>query len=151
MQNWFVWNKIVFNIEPVYLCQTEMFEIELFWHLNVHKQKTMLILNWIFWSRTVYIYKNGFGINDLHGLICHKTKPNQIKSLSILPPFPTLSVLFLSSFFLIIPPSILSLSLYLFFYHKIKRLTTSEDQLNLYLSILKSDFAWWGVSSWCNG
>ena len=35
----------------------------------------VLWLNWIVWNRTVYMYKNGFGINDLQWLICHETKP----------------------------------------------------------------------------
>ena len=26
-----------------------------------------------------YMYKNGFGINNLQWLMCHKTKPNQTK------------------------------------------------------------------------
>ena len=30
----------------------------------------------IVWNRTVYMYKNGFGINNLQCLMCHKTKPN---------------------------------------------------------------------------
>ena len=52
-----------------------MFEIQLFWHLTECKQKTILILNWIVWNRTVYVYKNGFGINNLQWLMCHQTKP----------------------------------------------------------------------------
>ena len=35
----------------------------------------VLILNWTVWNRTVYMYENGFGINNLQWLICHKTKP----------------------------------------------------------------------------
>ena len=34
-----------------------MFEIELFWHLTVCKQKTILILNWTVWNRTVLCIK----------------------------------------------------------------------------------------------
>ena len=43
---------------------TKLFEIELFWDLTDCKQKTIYIyiLNWIIWNRTVYMYKNGFGI-----------------------------------------------------------------------------------------
>ena len=44
MLNWIVKNRAVF------------------WHLTVCKQKTVLILKWIVWNRTVYRYKNGFGI-----------------------------------------------------------------------------------------
>ena len=29
------------------------------------------------------MYKNGFGINDLQWLMCHKTKPNQDSNLTI--------------------------------------------------------------------
>ena len=36
----------------------------------------ILMLNWIVWKWTVYIYKKGFGINNLQWLMCHKTKPN---------------------------------------------------------------------------
>ena len=39
----------------VYLYLTELFEIN------------------------VYMYKNGFGINNLQWLMCHETKPNQTK------------------------------------------------------------------------
>ena len=45
----------------MYSCYSELFEIKLFWHLTVCKQKTVLILNWIIWNRTVYMYDNGFG------------------------------------------------------------------------------------------
>ena len=36
------------------------------------------MLNWIIWNRTIYIYKNGYDINNLQ-LMCHKTKQNQTK------------------------------------------------------------------------
>ena len=42
MLNWIVWNKTVFDIETVYLCLNEFFEIELFWHLTFCKQKLYL-------------------------------------------------------------------------------------------------------------
>ena len=35
------------------------------------------MLNWIVWNRTVYMYENRFGINNLQWLMCHKTKQNQ--------------------------------------------------------------------------
>ena len=44
------------------------------------RKKTILMLNWIVWKITVYMYKNGFGINNLQLLIYHKpnqTEPNQ--------------------------------------------------------------------------
>ena len=51
------WNRTVFFTETVFLCFTELFEIEmfwrlteLFWHLTVCKQKTILIINWIAWN-----------------------------------------------------------------------------------------------------
>ena len=40
----------------------ELLEIELFWHLNVCKQKTVLMPDFIVLNRTVYKYKNGFCI-----------------------------------------------------------------------------------------
>ena len=36
------------------LCETELFEIKLFWHLTMSKPKTIFILNWIVWNKTVY-------------------------------------------------------------------------------------------------
>ena len=39
----------------------------------------VLMLNWIVWNRTVYMYKNEFIINNLQWLMYHKTKPNQTK------------------------------------------------------------------------
>ena len=46
-----------------------MFEIEVFWHLTMGKQKkkkkTILILKLNVWNRTVYMNKNGFGIDNL--------------------------------------------------------------------------------------
>ena len=60
MLNWIGWDGTVF------VCW-----IELFWHWNC-----VLMLNWIVWNRTVYMYKNGFGINNLQ---CHMPNmpPNQ--------------------------------------------------------------------------
>ena len=34
----------------------------MFDHLTVYKPKTILILNWIVWNRTVYTHRDGFGI-----------------------------------------------------------------------------------------
>ena len=42
MINWIVWNRTVFDIETANLCSTELFEMELFWHLPVCKQKLYL-------------------------------------------------------------------------------------------------------------
>ena len=39
MLNWIVWNKTALYMETFYLRETELFEIELFWHLTVCKQK----------------------------------------------------------------------------------------------------------------
>ena len=39
MLKWIVWNRTVFDIETVL---TELFEIELFWHLTVCGQKLYL-------------------------------------------------------------------------------------------------------------
>ena len=43
----------------------------------------VITLNWIVWNRMIYMYKNGFGINNLQWLIWHKTNPNQIFELLI--------------------------------------------------------------------
>ena len=57
-----------------------MFEIELFLHLTECRQrKAILILNWIVWKRTVYMYKNGFGIKKPI-MVDMSLKLNQIKS-----------------------------------------------------------------------
>ena len=37
-------------------------KIEVFLHLTVCKQKTVLLLDWIVWNRTVYMYKNRYAI-----------------------------------------------------------------------------------------
>ena len=34
LQDGIAWNGTVFDIENVYFCLTELFEIELFWHLT---------------------------------------------------------------------------------------------------------------------
>ena len=52
-------------------------EIGLFRHSTVCKQKTVLLLNWIVLNTTIYMYKNGFGMNNQQRLTCHKTKPNR--------------------------------------------------------------------------
>ena len=41
-----------------------MFEIELFWHLTVRKQNTILRLNWLVRNRTVYLYKSPYQRNN---------------------------------------------------------------------------------------
>ena len=45
MLNWIVWNSTVFDFETAYLCWTELFEIELFWHLTVCGENLFL-----YWS-----------------------------------------------------------------------------------------------------
>ena len=40
---------------------------------GLNRTNCILILNWIVWNRTDYLYKNGFGVDNLHRLICHKT------------------------------------------------------------------------------
>ena len=42
MLNWIIWKRTVFDIETVYLCLTELFEIEL----------SELLLKWIAWNWT---------------------------------------------------------------------------------------------------
>ena len=42
-------------------------------------RKAPRILDWIVWNWTVYMYKKGFGINNLKWLMCHKTKLNLTK------------------------------------------------------------------------
>ena len=72
---WTVWNRTVIDIETVYSCKTELFEIQPFWHVTVCKR--ILMLSWIIWNRTEYMYKNGFGIIDLQWLRFYKIKPKQ--------------------------------------------------------------------------
>ena len=79
MLNRIVWNKTAFHIKTAYLCLSELLEIELFWHLTECKQKTILKLSWIIWNKTLYKYKNGFGINNLQWMMDDKTKQNQTK------------------------------------------------------------------------
>ena len=54
----------------MYLCETELFEIELFWHL-----KCVLMINWIVWNRSVNRFKNWYGIKTNNGWWAFK--PNQ--------------------------------------------------------------------------
>ena len=49
MLNWIAWNGTVF------VCYTELLEIGLFWYLSVCKKKSILILNWIGWIRTIWL------------------------------------------------------------------------------------------------
>ena len=46
--------------KKLYLCLTELFEIELFWHLNY-----VLVLNWIVWNRIGLMYKMDLALNNL--------------------------------------------------------------------------------------
>ena len=64
----------------------ELVEIELFLDWNC-----VFMLNWIVWNRTVYKYKNGFGINNLQWLMCHKTKPNK-QTFGVVAPNKVLSM-----------------------------------------------------------
>ena len=57
--------ELFFDIEAVYLCKTELFEIKLFLYLTVCEQKNCIVMqNWIAWYRTVfdiqtaYLYQN---------------------------------------------------------------------------------------------
>ena len=45
--------ELFLEIATAYLCLTELLEITLFWYLAVSIQKTILILNWIVWNRTI--------------------------------------------------------------------------------------------------
>ena len=74
------------------------------------------MLNWIVWNRTVYMYKNRLGINDLQWLMHHKTKLNHfffLFSSSFLPPSFSLKLHYFLSTFL--ASSLLSLPAFLFF------------------------------------
>ena len=61
MLNWILWKRTVLKFN--------------------YLKKEILILNKTVWNRTAYMYKNGFGINNLQWLMGHKTKPNQTESL----------------------------------------------------------------------
>ena len=70
MKNWIVRNKLFLRLKvckqkKVYLWEIELFEIEQFLYLSeskqkiclnqwLCKQKTVLMLNWIVWNRTVF-------------------------------------------------------------------------------------------------
>ena len=90
MLNWQTWNRSFILTD--YLCKTQLFEKEMFWHLTVWT-KAILILNWIGWIRTVWLnwialtncllILNWFFLNkylyksNLHKLVCHKTQRNK--------------------------------------------------------------------------
>ena len=44
MLNWIAWNRTVFDVETVYLCETDLFEIELILYAKVN----CLELNWLY-------------------------------------------------------------------------------------------------------
>ena len=61
----------------IFVEQTELLWIELFLHLAVCKQKTVLMLNWIVWNIKVYMYKMDLALITYNGWCA--IKPNQIK------------------------------------------------------------------------
>ena len=74
------------------------------------------------------MYKNGFGINNLQWLMCHKTKPNQTKPIIIL-----LSAINLTLFYY--PPSIQHYST---IHHKPNTiLLATISQIFIFIQILK--------------
>ena len=60
----------LFDIYTVYLCSTELFEIELFDHLTVYTNDRFIYKMCL---EIIYIY---LALNNLQWLICHKTQPN---------------------------------------------------------------------------
>ena len=46
---------------------------------------SVLMLNWVVWNRTVYMYKEDLTLNNLPWLVCHKIKSNQIQLYMIWP------------------------------------------------------------------
>ena len=70
MLTWTVWNRIVFDIEIVYVRYTELFEIELF-----------LIFSWV-WNRTVNMYKMDLQLITPNGLCAIKQNPSNQQTLS---------------------------------------------------------------------
>ena len=71
MLNWIAWNRTVLT-----------FNLRTYAKLNCLKWNCFCMITWIVWNRAVYMYKNGFGINNLQWLMCHKTKPDQTKLFS---------------------------------------------------------------------
>ena len=63
----------------MYLCLTELFEIELFLHWNRVKKKNQYVYKTELFKKNLFMNKNGFGIYNLQWLMCHKTKANQTK------------------------------------------------------------------------
>ena len=72
MLNWMIWTGTFFDIETVYSCETELFEIELFWHLNC-----VLMSNWFFKKNCLYVQRWIWHWITYNGWCA--TKPNQIK------------------------------------------------------------------------
>ena len=70
-----------------YLCQTELLEIELFWHVNCISCQTEL-----FKIELIICIKMDLALNNLQWLICHKTQTtNQSTSFDSLQPFFSIS------------------------------------------------------------
>ena len=87
MLNWIVWNRNVFfcltwflslffEIETVYFCKTELFEIEMFLDSTVSKTKGYLCLTELFETELFIGIKMDLALNKLKWLMCYKTKPN---------------------------------------------------------------------------
>ena len=82
MLNWIVWNRNIFvcvtelfEIEQfltlkLYLRKTELFEIERFWQLTFCKKKTILISNYFFLKKTVWVNSNAWYGNVFLQLNC---------------------------------------------------------------------------------
>ena len=88
--NWIVWNRTIFTFKLCTYVNLNCFKWNCFWYLNCSYAKLnclkkncsrhwncVLMLNWIVWNRTVYMYQRDLALNNLQWLICHKTKPNQ--------------------------------------------------------------------------
>ena len=54
-----------------------MFEWTGLLELEMFLTSCLLMLNWIVWNRTDYLYKKNLALNNLQMLICHKNPTNQ--------------------------------------------------------------------------
>ena len=84
MLNWIVWHRTVFDIETVPRLNWIVWNRKCFWltvlfqTIKLNQLSCAIMLNRIVWNRTVYLYKNGFGIK-YHTKVDIPWNPNKQK------------------------------------------------------------------------
>ena len=80
MLNWIVWNRTVFMFNCVFVFDRNKWN-----HLTVSKKMSSDSLKNVIYKMCleimylIYLYKKDLALNNLQGLMCHKTKSNKAK------------------------------------------------------------------------